>query len=163
MKIHWIPGSFVMNYLSTAIRAECFVSFTWTTLYDAINRRRTPHTCDFNYEPRLSELMGGKHVSNFTQCVRPIYLQSAALSILYWQTPPQPDASPSVPSHTARKLFYDYPGPPRTKRPTYRSHTANLCTDIVAQQLQTNKQTNTVTKRTKRKSFLQRVAKKCKK
>jgi len=76
----------MMNYLSTAIRAECLVSFTWTTLYDAINRRRTPHTCDFNYEPRLSELMGGKHVSNFTQCVRPIYLQRAALSILYWQT-----------------------------------------------------------------------------
>ena len=105
MQIHWIPGSFMMNYLITAIRAECLVSSTWTTLYDAINRRRTPHTCDFNYEPRLSELMGGKHVSNFTQCVRPIYLQSAALSILYWQTPPQPDASPTVPSHTARKLL----------------------------------------------------------
>jgi hypothetical protein len=159
MQIHWIPGSFVMNYLSTAIRTKCLVSFTWTTLYDAINRRRTPHTCDFN-EPRLSELMGGKPVSNFTQCVRPIYLQRAALSILYWQTPPQPDASPIVPSHTARKLFYDYPRPPHTDRPTYRSHTALWAQTLLHSSF---KQTNTVTQRTKHKSVLQCVAKKCKK
>ena len=140
---------------------QCLVSFTWTALYNGINRRRTPHTCDCNYEPRLSELMGGKHVSNFMQCVRPIYLQRAALSILYWQTPPQPDASPIVLSHTARKLFYDYPRSPHTERPTYRSHTATVhrhcCTTAW------NKQTNTVTQRTKHKSVLQCVPKICKK
>jgi hypothetical protein len=145
MHTHWIPRSFMMNCLRVAIRAWCLVSFTGTTLYDAINRRRTPHTCDFNYEPRLSELMGGKHVSNFTQCVKPIYLQRAALSILYWQTPPQPDASPIVPSHTAWKRFLRLSSTasyweaylPVTHRHCEHRH---CCT--TASNKQTNKQTN---------------------